>query len=684
MSKVAQLPTATRAQLPLARATAAATLTPANIHTMSKEQLLRLQMNAGLGDQWGMVTLPANWCTPGTAQAPAYRRIDVNDLDGAVDDVELARLSLVRYALLLLYCKVAGRGYKSAFLAPDTIRGSLVLFKALLQRAIVSSPVKDGPLLARITSRDVLVMPRASVLLAELRRLQRFVEQGFWADAPAKTALGEVEDSIAETVERARLAKKKIGGTFKPLPDQFVAEAGWRLIWIIEHLGPTIISCGRELIRIRRSVREGRDMEDQAVATAMQKASTEFLCANRWMSTDGSEITRLPFDVQITRSFGPAERSAAFEWPPRMYVDFLRLLWILQDAHLFVFLLSTGGRISEALSLEPKCVVSAEPGEESVQGRTYKLVFGNSGEKREWPLPTLALKAIRQQVELSEVITALGEMKKSRSRQQAPDAIWVSGNGAKMAELPTKRMTKTVRAIGVVDMLGAKWLNSHRFRKTLARIVALALVGAPKILMDLFGHKSIEMTLHYMTTDPQLRAEIAEVARAQTIMLAENAIHDSERNGGGGGARLRSALRQERVRLGRDFGEDDVRQLAETLTDNGTTWMLVRPGVICTKSVGQSGPCNKSLGRPEPSRCRSQCGHRLEDAALRDDVDRSIEEAAIYLAEAIEQGNEIQAELWRGQVLTHLPRFDDLREKWSANPIIADLLRESSSEEALA
>jgi integrase len=673
---------ATRRQLSQARTTAAAALTPENIHRMQKDQLLRLQASSGLGGEWGTIVIPASWCTPGTAQAPAYRRIDVNSLEGSADDLEEGRLALSRYALLLLYCKVAGRGYKQIFLAPDTIRGSLVLFKTLLQKALRSEPVHAGPLLARLSSNDVLAMPRAPVLLGELRRVQRFVAQGLWADAPTTAELGEIEDSIAETVERARIVKKTKGGTFKPLPDDFVAEAGWRLIWVIEHLGPSIVECGRELIRIRRSVDRSEDASAQVVAARLQKLSTEFLSSYRWLAPNGKEISEIPFDVQITRSFG--EGSAEFEWPPRMYVDFLRLLWVLQDAHMFVFLLSTGGRISETLSLEPNCVVSVEPDKETVQGRTYKLVFSSAGEKREWPLPTLALEAIQQQVKLSEVITALGEMKKTRARQPAADSIWVSGNGAQWRELPTKRLTKTIRAIGIVDMLGAKWLNSHRFRKTLARIVALALVGAPKILMDLFGHKSIEMTLHYMTTDPQLRAEIKEVARAQTIMFAENAIHEAEKNGGGGGSRLRAALRKERARLGRDFGEDDIRQLAETLTDNGTTWMLVRPGVICTKSVGQAGPCNRSLGRPEPSRCRSKCDHRLEEAALRDDVDRSLEEDVGYLADALRQDDEIQAEMWRGQVLTHLPRFEDLRVKWSTHPVVANLLGKSTGDGVMA
>jgi hypothetical protein len=40
--------------------------------------------------------------------------------------------------------------------------------------------------------------------------------------------------------------------------------------------------------------------------------------------------------------------------------------------------------------------------------------------------------------------------------------------------------------------------------------------------------------------------------------------------------------------------------------------------------------------------------------------------------------------MWRGQVLTHLPRFEDLRVKWSTHPVVANLLGKSTGDGVMA
>lgn len=134
-------------------------------------------------------------------------------------------------------------------------------------------------------------------------------------------------------------------------------------------------------------------------------------------------------------------------------------------------------------------------------------------------------------------------------------------------------------------------------------------------------------------------------------------------------------LVQERVRLGRDLGADDIRQLAEILTLSGQSWALVRPGVICTKLPGSSGPCTKKVGRPEPSRCRWGCDHRLEEAYLRDDIDRSIAEAVRLYELEVADDNEMGQEFWAGQILAHLRRFDDIHRKWAPNSTVMQVVR---------
>jgi hypothetical protein len=86
-----------------------------------------------------------------------------------------------------------------------------------------------------------------------------------------------------------------------------------------------------------------------------------------------------------------------------------------------------------------------------------------------------------------------------------------------------------------VEILGLeRWLtdggmNPHRFRKTLARIVALALVHAPKILMDVFGHRDEQMTImRYILSDPGILSEVQQVVREMLILKGVEAINKAD------------------------------------------------------------------------------------------------------------------------------------------------------------
>ena len=109
---------------------------------------------------------------------------------------------------------------------------------------------------------------------------------------------------------------------------------------------------------------------------------------------------------------------------------------------------------------------------------------------------------------------------------------------------------------------------------------------------------------------------------------------------------------------------EDIRDLGEVLTLGGTTWNLVRPGVMCTKSLTLFGPCNKKRGHADPASCNPMCDYRLEQAWLRDDVDRCISQALEHWEHEIQEGQELVAEYWAGQVRMHLGRFADLEQKW--------------------
>jgi hypothetical protein len=239
---------------------------------------------------------------------------------------------------------------------------------------------------------------------------------------------------------------------------------------------------------------------------------------------------------------------------------------------------------------------------------------------------------------------------------------------------------------------GGQHLRSHRFRKTLARLVALALTHAPRLLMDVFGHRSIEMTLYYILTDKDLRADIELVSRELRVMRAQEVVEKmveadsgaiiagvTEYGGYGGPAaesihRAIDTHREQLHRRGTDWGIESAKELAELLTLQGKSWELVRPGVMCTKFAGEAGPCNKSKGRPEPSKCQSHCSYRLEEAFLREDIDGAISDALEAYEQAIAKNETLTAAHWAAQVRAHVPRFKDLQDKWIANSTVSALI----------
>lgn len=652
-------------------------LTAADIQKLGRAELMAVREHLGLGGDWNNLVLAEDWFPPGSAQtctrtsmrskldAPGRRRADLD-------------LALLRANQFVILCFVTAasslRGTR--MLSVTTVVRALGDFLVLVTLALNRPATTQDRLFDRLQKEDF----DSHALLTVARRLRKFAAQDLWADT--------VDLANDYSLERSRRGKKKAvmepktPEPFLPLPDEFIGQAGWRMVWIARTLGPALIECAQGVaarfeecedafLKWKRITNKKAMRGKKPVGTVTEIGN--YILQFQWRQPDGTLLTELPF-----RMLSPSRRGQDMCWPPRSYSEVKELLKVLQTAHLFIFLLSTGGRISETLSLQAGCIVESPEGIYTANGKTYKLVFDNAGATRDWPLPEMALHAISQQEVLSVALTAIGRMDLAHAQKrgrQTTSSIWKSvgfqGKGFKASY--NHSMRRTMDVLNLSEWMDDDPLSAHRFRKTIARLIALAMVGAPKILMDLFGHKSIEMTLHYILTDPGIRSEMAEVAQAQIIMLATDVVREAENLGGPAAAAVRGALADERVRLGADFGEEDLRRLAETLTFGGRVWQLVRPGVICTKGPQQSGPCNRSLGHPEPSRCRSSCGHRLEQAFLREDTDRALAQAVGFLEVAQAEEDSIAVEMWHGQILAHLPRFPDLAQKWRSHPAVARL-----------
>jgi hypothetical protein len=362
-------------------------------------------------------------------------------------------------------------------------------------------------------------------------------------------------------------------------------------------------------------------------------------------------------------------------WPPKRFNSLKQCLTFLQTSHLFVVLLAMGARWNEVSGLTRRCLGPGEAawGEQRVEGKTWKLVDDTGGAGRDWPLHPLAAQAIQQQVKLANLLApALGSLWVPQLRTR----FGIPLDGLANA---TEHLQRFAAATGAMPFMAGTSLHPHRFRKTVARLAALALVGAPKILMDLFGHRSIEMTLRYILSDPSLAAEVEEVAKAQVIMLGERAITTAESNGGPAAKALRTAFAGAVRGDRKPLGADDMREAAEILTMQGKSVQLVRPNVLCTKGPHEAGPCTRNVGHPDPSRCKARCDHRLELAAARDDVDKAISQCVAMLHDAAVADDEMQWAFWRGQLSHHIARFEDIGAKWRRFPDVMRFLGERNA-----
>lgn len=690
------------------------------IHKMGREELLKLQKQLGLGSTWGFLLFPEDWMPSGPMKQLCARRIDITgnlkELHLSAVEFDLAIRTVTAGVILCIASPIYNPRYMQ-YLKPSSVTNVGRRLLKLVKQALSLPARIDGKLLARLPwpeHREGKNRPRI-----EIDRFTRFFERGLWSDVPEK------ESSLPPVPLPSGLAvalEKKPGKrVFMPLSDDFLAEAGHRIVWMVETLGPALLRCGWAINQIRMDnlLSEGVRETQRWYRTEHSKA---FLSTFEWTAPDGSAIEELPFAMD----FSGMGKGGKFAWPPRTMSQTRMLLRQLQSAHLFIFLISTGGRISEALSLQPGCVIEAPDGIPLANGRTYKLSISMNGIARDWPLPAIAVQALKQQEELAsfaivdeddaededgvdgvdgEEAEAEEEVSTAQTAargDEGSDYISAGDNGLKdddelieevvlpisLQSIWTREggkgetingeynvyLRRLVKVFGLTEELGGGNLHAHRFRKSTARLIALSILGAPKILMDLFGHKQIGMTLHYILSDPTIRSEMLEVARAQTIMLAKTAIASIDEAGGPAAIKVKAAAEAVRFRMGEDFGDDSIEQLARTLTDNGRSWQLVRPGVLCTKGAQVAGACTPSTAMPEPSRCRTKCNHRLELGFLRDDVNKSLQFAVTQVELAIADGDVMKAEMWRGQILTNINRFDSVKAQWSTNPIVSELL----------
>jgi len=724
-----------------------------DVASMSFEKLLSIQAVLGHGNELGIWCSPAKWNVRNNCE----QRIDLRErvvalLEKECGDILRQNLrasesdplevigvqssvldhSVLAMTKILILCRIgpsglgATRNYSS--LAPSNVARiaylKLPLIFAIAIRNWLGTDNGGGrnfsSILSSLTPDHFKHLEKSAkeASLIECKRISRFADLGLLFDAPSFKGSSAGVTPVAG--EAPQPDPEKLVAAYQRLPDEYVSEMGRKSRWITKNIAPNVVKLLDGIPKLyEEAVRSSRSTERH-----FSSLVTGALERHVWIDEHGRRFMTPPFKIslrgQATARPGVNLASDVFEdsvdnsddyieidWPPRTYAQLMGLAGTVQRAHIFIVLLSDGARHGELLAMRRDCLVRARNGRTYANGLTYKLVDRVGGKVRDWILPQLAVEAVNQQVHLvaacDRVANAFSRGQTSKSRNDTDGYLWMSlgGNKGKSRSEPLNRAQSSLlmyaKQLGMDTRPGGRNIHPHRFRKTLAWLCALAVTHSPKILKDVFGHKSFEMTLYYILSDKTLSAEIESVARELRVMAAKETVdsivaaEELQSEGapvlplagfGGGAARkVVDAVATSRKTVfarGEDWGEVNSLGMAQTLTMHGKFWEYVRPGIICIKIPGQPGRCNMHRGDADPSGCKSDCDHRLEQHFLVRGVDENIASLVQDYGSAKSEGDFLTIGYLAEQIRQQVVRFPALVQKWSHNFIVREVMETAS------
>lgn len=672
---------------------------------MTKEDLLLAQSIAGHGAEWGRWKTPKS-ISPGKT-SPAFRDIDLaKRLRGCIAKEPESEASLemlvgdgvlllTRIALLLRLAPTGGqRKTKNRRLKPSTLAqklfsyGPQILARAILRKA--KRPDAQG-LYACLTAEDVRELGQVKKIRIELERLGLLAARGWWSDLPPQPDITRTTNPRGPKQERAA---EESEGEYQPIPDAYLAEIGPRILWLIRDLGPNLLPLLEELASCLENldwdkITQGKLTKNYGV---VNKFISRHLREHPWNDRSGNPL-KPNFPLKTS-----AKCNDKFEWPPRTYEHLKVLSVTLQSAHLFLTLLACAGRISEIESLPRSCVITDRDGKDYVRGWTYKLSSNLFGDVRQWPAPTVLVQTLGQQTRLAEVWSRLPPGKILDGLPKDPpahQALWLSlgvGSGASGAD-PLRQSAVALQSlaerVGMDPKPGGSNLHPHRFRKTIGRVAGIALFNSPLVLKRLFGHKSIEMTLHYILCDQSIRTEVEAVLRELRIIHCAEALEEVREaiakgaplpgHSGVPAARMVEAVKEHEARLakaGRLWAEGSAYELAYLMTANGQGWRFIQKNIVCTKVPGEAGLCKKKRkrGEPDTSNCKTECSNRIVLALERRDAGEVVESYLDVARQAL--GDEQYMVFYDAmqRFVEELDAFTDIKAQYLANPEVKSLL----------
>lgn len=660
------------------------------IQSLDKQALVEIQARIGHGNCYGI------WETSpgvlGSGHSATLLAISLRDqvIKQLPDDMDVtlvlssllgeAELWMSRYALLLRLGPSSLRESRQSLDTSTIVRilyQWLPPFISLGVQARLDRP--DEKAMTIMSCIDPLLLENIAAkhqsFRSELNRMRMLREQGLWGDSPIDFKISAFTNPRGSKIYSP---PQKITEPHQPLPDSYISAMGPRVLWFMRKLGPELLAIAKHLAQMLESGHWDTDSFTALTSVYMRKYS--------WGRNAGEPICP-PFEFVYDRGRGNLRSlnlvSDKAVWEPTSWLELRILFSTLQTVHLWITLLAMAGRIHEVLTLNRNCIEEAADGQYYLKGKTYKLSAKLDGREREWPAPDILIQALAQQRELVDAISVIQSFRSGSPNEPEPATfLWSRFGRIKEAGNILPGHNHALSNLGFHLGIGGKCddvnVYAHRFRKTVARLVALTVFESTRVLKQLLGHDDIQTTLNYLLSDKALQDEIEKVARELRVMRCKDLVEDvhlaiiskseppSAGYGGGAIPQIVDSVKMYHEELQfykQKWGENSAYELATILTLNGQFYRIIRPGVICTKSSKELAPCN----------CDSDCIHRIEEKTARRDVRELLPVLIEQGKRALENNQLLVVSNVVAQLEEELKRFIDIGAEWSGHETIIQL-----------
>jgi hypothetical protein len=405
-----------------------------------------------------------------------------------------------------------------------------------------------------------------------------------------------------------------------------VGLAGQIVIDLIERVRPVLLECLSELANCRQSYGQGR----------MQAEAPAIIKRYRW-----------------PRGYRPST-----------YAEFRQRCRQAQTATMFLLSLLIGPRSSEVLSLPRRRIkIGVVNGSTMyfLNGLTFKLSKNRGGSERDWPIDNLLGMALDQQeryIDLTE-----GENFKYLWKQH--QSLFEGGDWLRDVD---GQLEDFVQQFSLEPALQESRCHHHRFRKTTARLIVIALYGGPVILRRLFGHEHLAMTLRYIMANSSIIDELREIAEEEQRQVAVSYVKRSEELLGKGGEQFRATIAAAVEALEitvpdgkREQGEFNAEEVIAFLSDgaDGLAIKQLIPGMVgCFKPRDESGMCCTAQELPNIAKCSAECKWQAMFPEYRAQAELNLGDALAHLAQ--DPNNPLIVAHYREVVVYWIDKFPEL------------------------